>query len=123
MNRGFNNKFIKDVPNDMYALVVDNEIILHTKIGSTGRAHHCFLRKVSEKSIALYGSYHEVAMDKNERINPVQRLTNNAEIKFRAEKVSKDLILLLETWLLTMVLTSTDIYHEFAMQKVYVNEL
>jgi len=45
MSRKFNtNKFIKDVPNDRYALVIGSEIILDPKIEPTGDVHQYFLR-------------------------------------------------------------------------------
>ena len=125
MSRKFNTKkFIKDVLNDRYALVVGNEIILDSKIEPTGDVHQYFLRKVNENSNVQYESYHEIALDKNERINPVRRLIENGEITFRAEDVSKDLMSLLETRLFTTVLTTTtDGYLEAAMRRVWGNEL
>lgn len=125
MSRKFNTKkFIKDVLNDRYALVVGNEIILDSKIEPTGDLHQYFLRKVNENSNVQYESYHEIALDKNERINPVRRLIENGEITFRAEDVSKDLMSLLETRLFTTVLTTTtDGYLEAAMRRVWGNEL
>ncbi|MBQ9187284.1 MAG: toll/interleukin-1 receptor domain-containing protein [Prevotella sp.] len=125
MSRRFNTKkFIKDVLNDRYALVIGNEIILDSKIEPTGDVHQYFLRKVNENSNVQYENYNEIALDKNERINPVRRLIEDDEIKFRAEDVSKDLMALLETRLFTTVLTTTtDEYLESAMRKVWGNEL
>ena len=49
MSRKFNTKkFIKDVLNDKYALVIGNGFILDTKIEPTGDVHQYFLRKVNE---------------------------------------------------------------------------
>jgi hypothetical protein len=125
MSRKFNTKkFIKDVLNDRYALVIGNEIILDTKIESTGDVHQYFLRKVNENSNVQYENYNEIALDKNERINPVRRLIEDGEIKFSTEDVSKDLMALLETRLFTTVLTTTtDGYLEAAMRKVWGNEI
>lgn len=125
MSRKFNTKkFIKDVLNDRYALVIGNEIILDSKVEPTGDVHQYFLRKVDENSNVQYESYSEIALDKNERINPVRRLIEDGEIQFRAEDVSKDLMALLETRLFTTVLTTTtDGYLEAAMRKVWGNEL
>ena len=51
MSRRFNTKkFIKDVLNDRYALVIGNEIILDTKKEPTGDVHQYLLRKVNENS-------------------------------------------------------------------------
>lgn len=123
--RKFNTKkFIKDVLNDRYALVIGNEIILDSKIEPTGDVHQYFLRKVNENSNVKYESYNEIALDKNERINPVRRLIEDGDIRFRADDVSKDLMALLETRLFTTVLTTTtDGYLEAAMRKVWCNEL
>ena len=53
MSRKFNTKkFIKDVLNDRYALVIGNEIILDSKIGPTGDVHQYFFRKVNSKNMA-----------------------------------------------------------------------
>lgn len=125
MSRKFNTKkFIKDVLNDRYALVIGNEIILDTKIEPSGDVHQYFLRKVNENSNIQYENYNEIALDKNERINPVRRLIEDSEIKFQAENVSKDLMALLETRLFTTVLTTTtDGYLEAAMRKIWGNEL
>ncbi|MBP5547373.1 MAG: toll/interleukin-1 receptor domain-containing protein [Bacteroidales bacterium] len=125
MSRKFNTKkFIKDVLNDKYALVIGNEIILDTKIEPTADIHQYFLRKVNENSNVQYENYHEIALDKNERINPIRRLIEDGDITFRAEDVSKDLMALLETRLFTTVLTTTtDGFLEAAMRKVWGNEL
>lgn len=125
MSRKFNNKkFIKDVLNDRYALVIGNENILDTRIEPTGDVHQYILRKVNEDSNVQYESYHEIALDKNERINPVRQLVENGEIKFSADDVSKELRALLETRLFTTVLTTTtDGYLEAAMRKVWGSEL
>ena len=121
MSRKFNTKkFIKDVLNDKYALVIGNEILLDSKIEPTRDVHQYFLRKVNEDSNVQYENYNEIALDKNERINPVRRLIEDGDITFCAEDVSKDLMALLETRLFTTVLTTTtDGYLESAMRKVW----
>ena len=49
MSRKFNTKkFIKDVLNDKYALVIGNEILLDTKSEPTGDVHNYFLKKVNK---------------------------------------------------------------------------
>ena len=125
MSRKFNTKkFIKDVLNDKYALVIGNEIVLDSKIDPTGDVHQYLLRKVNENSNVQYENYHEIALDKNERINPVRRLIEDGDICFKAEDVSKDLMALLETRLFTSVLTTTtDGYLEAAMLKIWGSEL
>lgn len=125
MSRKFNTKkFLKDVLNDKYALVIGNEIVLDSKIESTGDVHQYLLRKVNENSNVQYENYHEIALDKNERINPVRRLIEDGDIRFRAEDVSKDLMALLETRLFTSVLTTTtDGFLEAAMRKIWGSEL
>ena len=53
--RKFNTKkFIKDVLNDRYALVIGNENILDSKIESSRDVHQYFLRKVNENSSVQY---------------------------------------------------------------------
>ena len=125
MSRKFNTKkFIKDVLNNKYALVVGNENILDTQIEPTGDVHQYFLRKVNENSTVQYDSYGDIALDKNERINPVRRLIENGEIVFRADDVSKNLMALLKTKLFTTILTTTtDGYLEAAMRQIWGNEL
>lgn len=125
MSRRFNiRKFIKDVLNDKYALVIGNEIILDSKIESTGDVHQYFLRKVNEVSNIQYGNYHEIALEKGEKINPLRRLVEDDEIKFCAENVSKDLMNLLETRIFNTILTTTtDGFLEAAMRKVWGKEL
>lgn len=125
MSRKFNTKkFIRDVLNDNYALVIGNEIILDTQIESTGDVHQYFLKKVNENSNVQYENYHEIALDITEKKNPVRRLIEDDEILFRVEDVSKDLMALLETRLFTTVLTTTtDGYIEAAMRQVWGGEL
>ena len=51
MIRKFNTKkFIRDVLNDRYALVIGNEIILDPKVEPTGDTHQYLLRRVNENS-------------------------------------------------------------------------
>lgn len=110
--------------NGRYALVVGNEAILDTKIEPTRDVHQYFLRKVNEVSNVQYDEYYEIALDKNERINPVRRLIEDRKIQFRVEDVSKSLMSLLGTRLFTTVLTTTtDGYLECAMRQVWGNEL
>lgn len=121
MSRKFNTKkFIKDVLNDKYALIIGNEIILDTKIEKTGDVHQYFLGKVNEKSNVMYESYNEIALLTDERMNPVRQLVEAGEIKFDSKSVSKELMALLETKLFTTILTTTtDGYLEAAMRKVW----
>ncbi len=113
-----------DVLNDKYTLVIGNENILNPDIEPTGDVHHFFLRKVNEKAFEKYENYYEIALDKNERINPIRKLIENNEIQFRAEDVSRELTALLETKLFTTVLTTTtDGYLETVMKKVWGNDL
>ena len=104
MSRRFNiKKFIKDVLNDKYALLIGNEIILDAKVEPTGDVHQYFLRKVNETTNVQYENYHEIALEKSEKINPLRRLVEEEEIRFRAEDVSTDLKNLLATKLFTTV--------------------
>lgn len=121
MSRKFNTKkFIKDVLNDKYALVIGNEIILDTKIEPTGDVHHFFLKKVNENSSMPYKNYNEIALYMDERINPVRQLVDSGEIKFDVRFVSRELMALLETKLFTTILTTTtDGYLEAAMRKIW----
>ena len=121
MGRKFNTKkFIKDVLNDKYALVIGNEIILDTKIEPTGDVHQYFLKKVNENYNVQYENYNEIALLMDERINPVRQLVESGEIEFEAKSVSKELMDLLETKLFTTILTTTtDGYLEAAMRKIW----
>ena len=125
MSRKFNTKkFIKDVLNDRYALVIGNENILDPKIEPTRDVHNYLLRMVNENSNVQYENYLDIAIDKNERINPVRRLIEDETIQFRASDVSKELMALLQTRLFTTILTTTtDGYLEAAMRKVWGDEL
>ena len=125
MSRKFNTKkFIKDVLNDKYALVIGNEIILDTKIEPTGDVHQYFLKKVNENSNVQFENYHEIALDITEKKNPVRRMIEDDEIRFRADDVSEELMTLLETRLFTTVLTTTtDGYLESAMRRVWGDKL
>ncbi len=125
MSRKFNTKkFIKDVLNDKYALVIGNENILDPKIEPTRDVHQYLLRMVNDNSNVQYENYHDIAIDKSERINPVRRLIENGDIQFRSGDVSKELMALLETRLFTTILTTTtDGYLEAAMKKLWGNDL
>lgn len=121
MSRRFNkNKFIKDVLNEGYALVIGNEIILNPKVESTRDVQQFFLKKVNENSSIEFQNYNEIALDVNEKKNPVRQLIEKGNVTFRADDVSPDLMALLETKLFTTVLTTTtDGYLEAAMRKVW----
>ena len=125
MSRKFNTKkFLKDVLNNKYALVIGNENILDPKIEPTRDVHQYLLRMVNENSRVQYDNYYDIAIDKNERSNPIRQLIDDGEIKFRASDVSKELMALLETRLFTTVLTTTtDGYLEAAMKKIWGNDL
>lgn len=125
MSRRFNKKkFIKDVFNNKYALVIGNEIILDNKVEPTGDVHNFFLRKVNEISNVEYRIYNEIALDISEKRNPIRQLIEDDEIIFSAEFVSKDIMELLKTRLFTTILTTTtDGFLEAAMQKVWGKEL
>ncbi len=121
MSRRFNKKkFIKDVLNERYALVIGNEILLNPKVESTRDVQQFFLKKVNESSSIEYQNYNEIALNVSEKINPVRQLIENGNVKFCADDVSPDLMALLETKLFTTVLTTTtDGYLEAAMRKVW----
>ena len=125
MSRKFDTrKFIKDVLNDKYALVIGNEILLDTKLEPSGDVHQYMLRKVNEGTGKPYEHYNEIALDKSERINPVRMLVESGDIKFDADSVSPELRMLLETKLFTTVLTTTtDGYLEAAMRRVWGKKL
>lgn len=117
-------KFIKDVLNAQYALVVGNEIILDEKLEPTRDVHQYFLRIINEKQSVQYENYHEIALDKGERINPIRRLVVDGDIQFQPESVSLDLRNMLKTRLFTTVLTTTtDGYLEAAMKEIWGEEL
>ena len=66
MSRKFDtNKFINDVLNDKYALVVGNEIILNKDIEVSGDVHQFLLRKVNEIYGTKYIAYEDIALDKS----------------------------------------------------------
>lgn len=125
MSRKFNTKkFIKDVLNDKYALVIGNEIVLDTKLEPTGDVHQFLLRKVNESLNVEYDSYSDIALEITEKKNPIRRMIENEEIRFLSDNVSPDLMALLETKLFTTVLTTTtDGYLEIAMRKIWGNNL
>lgn len=125
MSRKFNTKkFIKDVLNDKYALVIGNETILDTILEPTGDVQQFLLRKVNETSNVQYENYNEIALYMDERINPVRQLVESGEINYNEKYVSADLKALLNTRLFTTILTTTtDGYLEAAMRKIWGNEL
>ena len=123
--RKFNQeKFIDDVLNDRYALVIGNEIILDKKVEPTGDVHNYLMRYVNEAFDESYANYYDIAMSKDEHINPVRQLVDSGELSFSHEHVSPELMRLLNTKLFTTVLTTTtDGYLEAAMRKVWGDEL
>lgn len=125
MPRRFNmNKFIKDVLNDKYALVIGNEIILDEKVEPSRDVHRYFLKEVNKTSAIEYNDYYDIALEKSERINPVRQLVESGEIEFDVKSVSRDLAALLETRLFTTILTTTtDGFLETLMRKIWGKEL
>lgn len=117
-------KFIKDVLNDRYALIIGNEIILDEAVEPSRDIHKYFLRRVNETSSVEYMDYYDIALDKSERINPIRQLVESGGIDFGEKYVSKDLSSLLETRLFTTILTTTtDGFLESLMRKIWGNEL
>lgn len=125
MARRFNlNKFIKSVFNDDYALVIGPEIILNTEVESSGDIHKYLLQKVNENYGTDYSIYHEIALDKSERINPVRELIESGEINLTLEDLSPELKSLLETKMFTTILTTTtDGLLEALMRKIWGSQL
>jgi len=125
MSRQFNTKkFLKDVLNDRYALVIGNEIILDSDLEPSHDVHNFFLRKVNETSSVEYDNYNEIALDITEKKNPIRRLIEEEEIKFTPSHVSSDLRSLLSTKLFTTILTTTtDGYLEALLREIWGKEL
>lgn len=124
MRRFNTKKFIKDVLNDKYALVVGNEVILDSKIEPTHDVHQYILRKVNDNSNLQYENYHEIALDKNERINPIRKLIEDGDILFSADHLDGDLMNLLSSKIFATVLTTTtDGFLEAAMKKIWGKDL
>ncbi len=125
MSRKFNNrKFIRDVLNDRYALIIGNEAILSPDVEPSGDVRQYLLRRVNESSSVQYDSYADIALDRSERVNPVRRLIENGDIDFSVGDVSVELMSLLRTRLFTTVLTTTtDGYLESAMRQVWGDNL
>ena len=125
MSRKFNKKiFIRDVFNDKYALVIGNEFILDAQIEPTGDVHQFFLNKVNNASHVQYERYHEIAVDKSEKINPIRKVVEGGDVKFFADAVSLPLRRLLETKLFTTVLTTTtDGFLEAALRDIWGEKL
>ena len=117
--------FIQNVLCDKYALVVGNEIILDTKIESTGDVHNYFLKKVNELTNAHYSNYYDIAMGLTyDSSNPIRLLIDNGLLKDDdISLVSPQLLSLLKTKLFTTVLTTTtDGFLEAAMKTVWPNK-
>lgn len=125
MSRKFNTKkFLKDVLNDKYALIIGNETILDSKIEPTHDVQKFFLKKVNEISNIEYESYNEIALDVTEKKNPVRKLIENEDISFNPSHLSGDLRTLLNTKLFTTILTTTtDSYLEAALREIWGEEL
>lgn len=125
MSRKFNTKkFLKDVLNDKYALVIGNEIILDSTVEPSHDVHEFLLRKVNEVSNVEYEDYHEIALDITEKKNPIRRLIEDEEIIFNSSSVSSDLKTLLGTKLFTTILTTTtDGFLEAALRDIWGDEL
>ncbi len=125
MSRKFNTrKFLKDVLNDKYALIIGNEIILDSVIEPSQDVQKFFLRKINETSNVEYENYNEIAIDITEKKNPLRRLIEDGEISFSSSLVSPDLKYLLGTKLFTTVLTTTtDGFLETVMREIWGEEL
>ncbi len=125
MSRKFNTKkFIMDVLNDMYALVIGNEILMDTKVEPTGDVHQFLLRKVNERGKEQYISYNDIALYKSERINPVREMVESGDLDICADAVAPELMALLSTKLFNTILTTTtEGFLEAAMRKIWGKEL
>lgn len=119
-------RFIKEVFDNKYILIVGNEVILNTKVEPTGDVYQYLLRHINRSLHAKYKNFSEVTQHYNEMIDPIRNLLMHEEFKrsMVVDDISEELQALLRTKLFKFIITTTfDSYMEILMRDIWGDRL
>ncbi len=115
-------KFIEEVFNNMYILIIGSEVILDTKVEPSGDINRYLLRHVNKRLKSNYENFNELFLHSNEMIDPIRNLLSKEKFKKEMEigDISEELRNLLRTKLFKVVITTTfDSYLEMLMRDIW----
>jgi len=119
-------KFIDEVFNNDYILVIGNGIILDTKVEPSGDINKYLLHSINQALGTNYKNFNELFLHFNEEIDPIRNLLSLEKFKksMVIEDISKELRNLLRTKLFKVVITTTfDSYIEILMREIWEEQL
>lgn len=114
-------KFIEDVFNDEYILVVGSEVIMNKEEEPTGDVKQYILRALNTSLRCNYKDFNELLQHVGDGIDPIRNLLNSEDdFSYEIHDVSPELRGLLETGLFRFVLTTTfDGYLEMVLKAIW----
>lgn len=118
-------KFINEVFDKEYILVVGSEVILDPKVEPTGDVNNYLLKIINHRLHSNYSNFEDLYIHSNEKIDPIRNLLSKDEFKksMVIADISKELRDLLETKLFKVVITTTfDSYLELLLKDIWDKE-
>lgn len=117
-------KFVDDVFNNEYILVIGNDVIMNKAVEETGDVNQYILKQLNYILKASYKDFNEVILHSNHLIDPIRNLLNLRQFKYQLEDISEELREMLCLKLFRVVITTTfDYYLETLMRSIWGNEL
>ena len=114
-------KFVEDVFNGDYILVVGSEVVMNRDVEPSGDVNSYILRALNDSLNRNYSSFNDMFVSHGDGIDPIRNLLNSNEYwSYEMSDISPELRALMETRLFPFVLTTTfDGYLEQLMEHVW----
>lgn len=117
-------KFVDDVFNGEYILVIGNEVMMDKSVEETGDVNQYILKQLNYVLKTNYKDFNEVALHSNNKIDPIRNLLNLKQFKYHLNDISVELVSLLRLKLFKTVITTTfDFYLENLMLDIWGDKL
>lgn len=117
-------KFVDDVFNGEYILVIGNEVMMEKSVEETGDVNQYILKQLNCVLKTNYKDFNEVALHSNNKIDPIRNLLNLKQFKYHLNDISIELVSLLRLKLFKTVITTTfDFYLENLMLDIWGDKL
>lgn len=119
-------KFIEDVFNNEYILVIGSEVILDNKVEVSGDINKYLLKTINQLQHTKYTDFNDIILHSNEEIDPIRILLNSDKFKcaMSINDISTELRNLLSLKLFKVVISTTfDGYLELLMRNIWGDRL
>lgn len=117
-------KFVDDVFNGEYILVVGNEVVMDKNVEESGDVNLYILKQLNRVLKTNYKDFNEVVLHTNNMIDPIRNLLNLRQFKYQLDDISVELKSLLRLKLFKVVITTTfDYYLETLMLDIWGDKL